>query len=384
MLTPFAMRVCSPLIYESEIIAIDQSADFISAQYEEREPIVIESSIDFDSYGFPGNGMNSDPYIIERVNISSVTSCISISNVNDTFVIRNCILESSPTPNDVIHLMNVNNSTIEENIIIGGNQGIRCFFSSNLIFIGNTICDSGSGLTLINSFNARALDNSIYGLDTGIELVYTSHCLFSSNRIYTNTQRGFSIDSGSEFNTFSSNLIGWNGPTNERNAVDDGGNNIWFTNSWSDYIPPEPYNISGMGNSQDVLPIELVDLEGPWINTPEDVVMGEGYQATVRWIARDMFPFEYRLLLNNMITNEGSWIDDEFSFDLQYLDPGEYNITLAVADGSDNTTEDSVFVSVFPNIYEDIGTEFVAYASALTIVVFLGVLCLKKRKPQLR
>ncbi|KXH76609.1 MAG: hypothetical protein AM326_02450 [Candidatus Thorarchaeota archaeon SMTZ-45] len=383
MLTPFVLRFCIPLMDESEITAIDRNADFISAQYEECEPIVIESSTDFESYGFPGNGTNSNPYIIEGVNISSMTSCISISNVNDIFVIRDCFLKSNRTPNYVIQLLNVVNSTIEENVIIGGSQGIRCLQSISLRLIRNTICDSGSGLVFINSLKATATGNSIYGHATGVELVYTSQCVFSANRIYANTQHGLTVDAGSEFNSFTFNLIGWNGlgASYSRNAVDGGGNNNWFTNSWSDYTPPGPYNISGDSNSQDLDPIELIDSEGPWINAPEDIVMGEGSPVIVSWNPRDIFPFQYTLLLNGMITSAGVWIDEEISFDLQYLEPGDYNIILAVADGSGNTTEDIVFASVLYIILGDIGTELVAYASILSVVILIMILCIVKKRP---
>jgi hypothetical protein len=384
LLTPFLATAVHSNLNERKMVSTIPIDDFASAQHEEMEPIFVDSPDDFESYGFSGDGSVSNPYTIQGLNITySQSACISISNVNASFVISNCILESDSSFYPIISLLNVQNSTIEESIIVGGSEGILGSQTRNLRILGNTVCDSNSGLKLISSLNITALDNSIYGNSIGVDLAYTSQCFISTNRIYANKQfSGLNIDGTSDFNIFTSNLIGWNiwGSGWEYNALDDGGNNTWFGNSWSDYSPPGPYNISGAAYSQDILPTLLVDVDAPQINTPEDIVMGEGSQVNVSWRPRDAFPFEYTLLLDTETTSTGVWIDDEISFNLQYLEPGDYNLIITVTDGSGNTTVDDVFVSVLHVILRDIGTELVAYASALSVVLFLVVLYLLKRR----
>jgi parallel beta-helix repeat protein len=360
-------------------------ADFTPAQLEEREPIIIQNDADFVNYGFPGNGTESNPFVIEGLNISSGDeSCISISNVIVSFVVRNCILRNAHTSYPVIRLLFVHNSTIEENIIIGGSEGILGLQTRGFSIRGNTICDSSCGLRFSNSLNITVLGNSIYRNSMGVDLESTSQCFFSTNRIYANRRfgPGLDVDATSDFNAFTSNLVGWNvwESVLTYNAHDDGGNNTWFGNSWSDFPPPGPYNISGEAHSQDVLPTLLLDREAPRINAPEDIVMEEGSQVNISWRPRDAFPLEYTIYMNAEIGSTSAWVFDEFSFNLQYLEPDVYNIILFVTDGSGNTTQDFVFVSVLP-VLGGIGTELVAYASALSVVLFLVVLCLLKRRP---
>ncbi|MFX1440173.1 MAG: hypothetical protein ACFFFD_07980, partial [Promethearchaeota archaeon] len=79
-------------------MVLDARTDFVPAQYEDWEPILIQNADDFVRYGFPGDGTESNPYIIERLNIStSEETCIWISDVNVSFVIRNCRITSYPS-----------------------------------------------------------------------------------------------------------------------------------------------------------------------------------------------------------------------------------------------------------------------------------------------
>ncbi len=383
LLTPYLATAVQPIMNEYVLAFPDPISEYTPTQFEEMGPINIESAEEFESYGFPGDGSESNPYVIEGANISSLVSCITISNVNVSFVIRNGIFESTRILNPVIYLWNAENGIIENCVIFGGNEGILGSVTRNLRILGNTICDSGSGLRLINSRNVTAIENTIYGHSMGVELVFTSESFFSTNRIYSNRHRGFNVDASSEFNTFTSNVIGWNDldTAASRNAADAGSNNTWFSNMWSDYIPPGTYNISGDSQSEDILPIVLFDNEAPRINSPEDVVMGEGSEVTVAWSPIDAFPHLYQLQINAEIIADGVWLNQDFSIDLQSLEPGDYNLIFTVIDGSGNSTEDLVYASVLFVILGDVGTALVAYASTLSVVLFLVVLCLFKQRP---
>ncbi|MFX1261287.1 MAG: right-handed parallel beta-helix repeat-containing protein [Promethearchaeota archaeon] len=367
-------------------MVLDARTDFVPAQYEDWEPILIQNADDFVRYGFPGDGTESNPYIIERLNIStSEETCIWISDVNVSFVIRNCRITSYPsrTPLPAIRLTDVQNGTLEENIIIGGYEGIHGSQTRNLRILENAICEGEYGLRFIASLNITAEGNSIYHHELGVVLTNTSRCLFSANRIYGNTHAGFMADNTSSYNAFLSNEVGWNDirTFSSVNAEDNGNNNTWHDNSWSDYASPGPYNVSGVSNAQDLLPTLLIDREGPTINSPDNIEMFEGDNINVTWYPRDAFPLEYAIRINADPIWTRAWIDDEYSVNLGYLEPGDYTLILSVVDGSGNSTNDIVEVSVLYVPLKDIATELVAYASALSVALFLVILCIIKRRP---
>ncbi|MCK5409911.1 MAG: hypothetical protein KAJ30_06560, partial [Candidatus Heimdallarchaeota archaeon] len=55
--------------------------------------IYINELDDFIEYGFPGNGSEENPFIIENYEISNLdVHGIAIYNVDQYFIIRNCVL----------------------------------------------------------------------------------------------------------------------------------------------------------------------------------------------------------------------------------------------------------------------------------------------------
>jgi parallel beta-helix repeat protein len=383
LLAPFPAISARSIFNENKLSASVTIGDLSPSQYDDSEPIIIQNEADFISYGFSGNGTLSSPYLIEGLNISTRgETCITIADVNVSFTIRNCFFRNDRASYPVLWLLNVFYSTIEYCVTIGGSEGILGSLTRNLTILGNTICDGTHGLRFINSINVTVEENSIYSNSRGVELVHSSHCLFSNNRIYGNSLRGLNVDESSTNNSILSNLIGWNEITAiySHNAQDDGGNNTWSGNSWSDYVAPEPYNITGEAQSQDLLPTRLIDVEAPIINAPADIIMGEGSQVNVSWYPIDAFPSQYWVRMNAIVISQGAWVNDEFTLSLQDLEPGDYDLFLSVADASGNITEDYVFVSVLFVILGDIGTELVAYASALSVALFLLVICLFKKR----
>ena len=383
LFTPVLASSAQSFYLRGGSVVLDAMTEFMPAQYEDWGPIFIENADDFEVYGFPGDGTGSNPYIIEKLNVSTLEDpCIWISDVNVSFVIRNCRIHNQGTSYPAIRLTNVQNGTVEENIIIGGFEGIHGSQTRNLRILENIICDGAKGLGFITSLNITTEGNSVYRDTVGVALTNTSRCFFSANKIYGNTHAGFMVDNTSSNNTFLSNDIGWNDirTFSSMNAEDNGNNNTWHDNSWSDYASPGPYNVSGYSNAQDLLPTLLIDREGPIINSPGDIVMGEGDARNVTWYPRDVFPLEYIIRIDAESTSTGAWFDDEYSVNLGDLEPGDYTLIISVADGSGNATDDIVQVSVLYVPFKDIGTELVAYASALSLVLFLAVLCLLKRR----
>jgi parallel beta-helix repeat protein len=130
-----------------------------------------------------------------------------------------------------------------------GRSGIQV---RNSILVNLTSCSSmhnnGSGIVLFNSrdilirqciFN----DNELLG----INIEDAHHCNITSNSVLRNSVGGIYISSGTD-NLIVSNSIGWNNVTN---GFDDGVNNTWDFNFWSDYSGFGLYPINGNASSID-------------------------------------------------------------------------------------------------------------------------------------
>ena len=112
--------------------------------YIEHEPFNITSDSDFETQAWPGNGSQSNPYIIENLNISANSSaCIWIMNTTSHFVIQNCIFKS-PYYTYVgyqtiftLTLTNVSNGVIQVNRIIDSYAGISGLQISSCLISGN-------------------------------------------------------------------------------------------------------------------------------------------------------------------------------------------------------------------------------------------------------
>ena len=80
----------SALTQDSPLLMLSSSAQVLA--YEPHEPIEIMSDLDFAEQGWPGNGIESDPYVIEGYEIRGQYSCIFVGNTSAYFVARNCLL----------------------------------------------------------------------------------------------------------------------------------------------------------------------------------------------------------------------------------------------------------------------------------------------------
>ncbi len=235
-----------------------------------------------------GNGIESDPYIVEDILFTGTAFCLSILNSAKYFIIRNCTI----TGNIGLILSNVTNGQIiESNIIYNDIEGINIEFCSSILVSGNNIADNGVGVVIKESTFLSLSNNNIDNNNgEGILLEKANNnIIISENDITNNTQEGIMIDKDSFNNTIWGNEISYNsasgihikGPSADYNlfyenffrnntpiARDDNANTIWNTtligNYWADYagvdangdgIGDTPYTIQGTGGNQDYLPI---------------------------------------------------------------------------------------------------------------------------------
>ncbi|MFX1561076.1 MAG: NosD domain-containing protein, partial [Promethearchaeota archaeon] len=175
------------------------------------DPIVIERNSDFDTQGWPGNGMESDPYRIENLHITSDSYCISIVNTNAHFVITNCLLEGVATEYaSSVYLSNVSMGTIERCTITNKELAVAVYRSQNCNFthISTENCGFGiylreysgyclvahctfpvewNGVSVDDSHDISIMNNTISGgLQFGVLLENSDDC-----HIWNNTISGF-------------------------------------------------------------------------------------------------------------------------------------------------------------------------------------------------
>jgi hypothetical protein len=87
---------------------------FHNMVYSVHDPIMIDHSDNFTQLGFSGSGIESDPYLIDNLNITTDGICISVFNTSVYFEIRHCLLLSNSSRSGVgVLLDQVGNATIE-------------------------------------------------------------------------------------------------------------------------------------------------------------------------------------------------------------------------------------------------------------------------------
>ncbi|MFX0201021.1 MAG: nitrous oxide reductase family maturation protein NosD, partial [Candidatus Hodarchaeota archaeon] len=168
---------------------LQKSAASAFPQYEEHEPIVIKSDVDFVTLGFPGDGSPENPYVIERLNITrSTTPLIQIKDTTVYFHIRNNFLNglTSEDPiHDGIHLIYVSHGTVASNIITNCEVGILIEHSKDIIVSHNTVSN-----------------NTVFG----IHLSHSEYNIISHNTIFNNSLCGICVATSGN-NTVSHNIV---------------------------------------------------------------------------------------------------------------------------------------------------------------------------------
>ncbi|MFQ5832465.1 MAG: nitrous oxide reductase family maturation protein NosD [Candidatus Thorarchaeota archaeon] len=369
-------------------------ADFNLAQLEDHTPITVNGDEQLAEMGIPGDGSQDDPYIIQNLEITSIGVSIGITNVHTHLVILNCLLYSMSSAERVpIVLSHSSNITIEDCTLRGGRYGIRLRNVSEVEIVGNRIYDAigidvggniydGYGIYVRDSNQCRIRGNIVYANYIGIALESSEDCSIAENNVYGNDGPGLDLSGSSENNMVYENVFGWNSPSPspQDNAVDRGLSNTWTRNSWSDYIPPGPYNVSGTAGSQDLEPSALEDRNHPYMSLPQDIIAAEGSNVQVTWITSDQFPLRYRVFVDGEMQTMRTWTQNEVSFSLSGLSMGEYDLALRFTDAAGNEAQNSVQVIILFGVFSDIGTELVIVASVFSVFSVALVVYVIKRK----
>lgn len=164
------------------------------SSYEPHSPIIINSDLDFESQEWPGNGSESNPYLIEGLSIiTDGTECINISNTDVFFVIKDCLI-SSLNPWDKLYnrgvtFGNVTHGTIKNLVVSKKWIAITIVSSSNCSVIESQIYDNCHGVEIRGLYdkeypgNCSIFNNTLFDNHVGVMLTYVRHCLVDSNDI---------------------------------------------------------------------------------------------------------------------------------------------------------------------------------------------------------
>ena len=162
-----------------------------------------------------GNGIYSDPYIIEDLVIDGGDSgsCIWIENSDVFFKIENCtVYNSGFYPGAGITLLNVNNSRLIDNNCSSNCRGINLRYSNNNTISGNIVSNSESrGIRLDSSDNNTISGNTANNnYWDGMYLDSSNNNTISGNTANNNNLSGIDLYS-SDNNTISGNTLIGNG-----------------------------------------------------------------------------------------------------------------------------------------------------------------------------
>jgi parallel beta-helix repeat protein len=142
--------------------------------------------------GWPGDGTEINPYIIEGINFTSSSdkrfeSFLSIINTSVHFIVRNCIFRDGGWG---ISLFGVNNGKILHNDFLRNKESgiiISCgywgFESNNIIITANNMIKNHDGVQIINQKGKIDINDNLLLNNTGISL----SCFQARNvKIYNN------------------------------------------------------------------------------------------------------------------------------------------------------------------------------------------------------
>ncbi|UCF07315.1 MAG: right-handed parallel beta-helix repeat-containing protein [Thermoplasmata archaeon] len=183
-----AVLIVSSMLCSFTVIVVEIAPN--ASAYTPHDPLVIAGDEDFAaqaaSEGWPGNGTEGNPYVIEGYEITRSIhhNCIDITSTKVHFIIKDSkIVGNQGTHN--IFFNNIRNGQLDNCIIEGGGLGIYVWAGRKNTITNNTLIDNN--LLLYNTGECTLIGNEFS--EAGIELRgifpedWNSHYIDSSNTI---------------------------------------------------------------------------------------------------------------------------------------------------------------------------------------------------------
>lgn len=202
----------------SENIFFSSSVSKVSlSNYVEHDPISIDGNDDFINQatlkGWPGDGSEVNPYVIDSLAVSDYSGkLISISNTDLYFQIRNCLIIDGVVSISLNNAMNgyIFNNTVFDTIG-GGNErwGVLLTESDNNFISNNTFYNLEFALQLDSSSDENTLTGNVLYDNINPIMISGTYNRITNNSIFNNDM-GVTIFN-SMFITFSFNWVKNNG-----------------------------------------------------------------------------------------------------------------------------------------------------------------------------
>jgi parallel beta-helix repeat protein len=160
-----------------------------------------------------GLGTPETPYIIEyETFVSTGGECLIIANSRKSFIIRNCVINSSDSAG--LLLINVTNGKLLDNNIFNNQVGIVLFDVNETTISNNDVYNAlTDGIFLQYSYSNTLSGNIVYNnSECGIDLKDSTFNNISGNTVYENSWSGI-VDmsaifiQNSDFNVLTENVI---------------------------------------------------------------------------------------------------------------------------------------------------------------------------------
>ena len=381
----------TPLLSASYPFPYQQDGAYIKAAllYQNHESIIVDGDEEFALNGFTGSGTAENPYVINELNITNRGPCITITNTNSYFIIRDCFVKATYSDHGII-FQNVAFGSIEGCKATTCNAGIYFDQATDCTIENSTVYSSRTGIRLNSAYSCSISNSKTFRNAGGIRIIAGDYCRITGNRVYRNADVGISLGPLAQNCTVYGNSLGHNGGmhphTQESNAEDYGQDNLWDDgvstgNYWTDYDGNGSYEIdTETAPSVDEHPLLLRDTSAPTINNPSDVIFEQGpLGANVIWAPRDEFPYEYALHRDGILIIELAWDGEDIEIHMTGAQPGWHNFTLFVYDAFGNVVNDTINASIIADVFGGAGTELVAAASLVSVVAVVVVLLAVKK-----
>ncbi len=353
----------------------------LATDYIDHGAITITNDSGFVDHGFTGSGTPEDPYTLSNVNITSSDTAISIQGTKAHFVIRDSWISSG---SHGIILSSTSNGTISNCTITTGSNGISVSDARDVWVLESEIRGGKVG---IFGRNITGVEINQVGLHHNNDGIFVSNGTANDivhSTMYSNRHSGIWFYYDTTNNTISDCTIGWNGPlengviTSELNVIDYGFANKWDSVQWSDYSGVGDYDV-GL-ESIVVNPMPLQDISAPTVSGIDDIHMeADDPLRNIHWNVTDEYLSFYQVWIDGQFVSYGDWYEHTLQIKMREMSFGVHNYTAVFFDAAGNRASDEVQVLVLVNLFEGEGTEYVLYASLVSIIGVLGVLVFIKR-----
>jgi len=367
----------------------DDAQVIATMSYQKHDPLIVDGDEEFVLNGFTGSGTAEDPYVINELNITNPGTCITIMNTTAYFILKDCFVKATYSSHGII-LQNVTFGSIEGCKATTCHAGIYLHQTMNCTIENSTVYSSRTGIFLKSAYSCSISNSKAFRNANGIWINASDYCRATGNRVYRNADIGISLGTLVQNCIVYGNSLGRNGGmyphTQESNAEDYGQDNLWDDdvntgNYWTDYDNDGPYEIDlGSTFSVDSPPHLLNDTSAPTINSPSDVMFeGGSAGANVTLAPRDEFPYEYALHKDGSLFTMLVWDGEDIEIHMTGAQSGLHNFTLFVYDAFGNVVNDTVNANIIADIFGGAGTELVAAASLVSVVLVAIVLLAVKK-----